>query len=224
MKILNGDSSQEKAKREIFRGLFSRRYSPGERLVENKLATDLQMSRTPIRLALGELVQAGLLDRGDNGCHVPQISGDDMFSVFEARAHLEGQAAYWASLRGTDEDFKKINELLRQEEVLYANPEFQEKYTEANYQLHRNIALAAGNLYWARYADQIYWRSQIYVFFFDRFYRNGHPGLNPRDTRTNISFGEHEELVQAIVARDEKRAQKLMEDHVLSTYQQSIGQ
>ncbi len=182
------------------------------------------MSRTPIRLALGELVQAGLLDRGDNGCYVPQISGEDMFSIFEARAHLEGQAAYWAALRGTEEGFNKINDLLRQEEALYSDPEFQEKYTEINYLFHRNIALTAGNLYWARYTDQVYWRSQIYVFFFDRFYRNGHPGPNPHDTRTNLSFGEHEELVQTIIARDGERAKKLMEEHVLSTYQQSIRQ
>lgn len=182
------------------------------------------MSRTPIRLALGELVQAGLLDRGDNGCQVPQISGEDMFSVFEARAYLEGQAAYWAALRGTTEGFKRINDFLRQEETLYSDPEFQEKYTEVNYQFHKNIAIATENLYWARYADQIYWRSQIYVFFFDRFYRNGHTGLNPRDSRTSISFGEHEKLTQAIVSRDGEHAKKLMEEHILSTYKQAIGQ
>ncbi|MDR0644579.1 MAG: GntR family transcriptional regulator [Treponema sp.] len=220
---MNDDSSQEKAKREIFRGLFSRRYSPGERLIENKLANDLQISRTPIRLALGELVQNGLLDRKDNGCYVPQISGEDMLLVFEARASLEGQAAYWAATRGNDERLKKIQDLVLQEEVLYLDPEFQEKYTEVNYQFHRNIAQAPGNPYLARYIDQIYWRSQIFVFFFDRFYRKGYIGSDPRDTRTSISFGEHEKLASAIVARDSALAKALMEKHILSTYQQSIG-
>lgn len=219
---MNGNTSLERVKKEIFKRLFTRRYSPGERLVESKLAKELDMSRTPVRLAFMELVEKGLLERGENGCFVPLISAEDMSSVFEARAGLEGQAAYLAAQKASDECVASLKELLRVEEQLYSCPDFEERYTEHNHQFHLCIASGSCNPYLLKYVDQIYWRSQIYVFFFDRFYREGSKGMNPRDQKSNISFGEHERLVEMIASRNCNMAKKCMEEHVMSTYMQSI--
>jgi DNA-binding GntR family transcriptional regulator len=217
------DSSQEKARNAILERLLSRVYSPGERLIESKLASELEMSRTPVRFALSELVQSGLLDRTEpGGCIVPYISPGDMFSVFETRASLEGQAAYWAAQRASAEDTSFLNSLQMAEEKIYSSADFPKKYTDLNSQFHSSVAKASGNPYLIRYIDQIYWRSQIYVFFFDRFYSGARTGSNPHDKETSITFGEHREIIEAIAGRDGELAKKCMEKHVLSTYGQYV--
>ena len=45
------------------RRIISGTYKPGERLVELQLAEELNVSRTPIRLAFEELTKEGLLER-----------------------------------------------------------------------------------------------------------------------------------------------------------------
>ena len=80
----------------VLRGEFSR----GERISEVAISERLQMSRTPIRMALERLAHLGLLDIGaKGGFFVREFTVADVRDAIEVRAVLEGTAARLAAER-----------------------------------------------------------------------------------------------------------------------------
>ena len=76
-------------------------YAPGERLSEPILSNRLNVSRTPIREALGLLVQEGLVERMASGrCQVSSYSTQDIMDAIELRGTIEGLSARMAAERG----------------------------------------------------------------------------------------------------------------------------
>jgi len=67
---------------------------PGSALVESRLAASLEVSKTPIREALGRLAQEGLTEGAPfRGYRVTTFTSDDVRSIMDLRAVLEGLAA-----------------------------------------------------------------------------------------------------------------------------------
>lgn len=84
----------------VLRGEFTRR----ERISEVRLSERLQVSRTPVRMALERLAHLGLLDIGaKGGFFVREFTVDDVRDAIEVRAVLEGTAARLAAERLDDE-------------------------------------------------------------------------------------------------------------------------
>jgi GntR family transcriptional regulator of vanillate catabolism len=86
---------------ELRRRILSGQVAPGERMVELELSAQLAVSRTPIRIALGELEKEGLLERlPTRGFRVRQFSVDEITNAVDVRGVLEGMAARQAAERG----------------------------------------------------------------------------------------------------------------------------
>lgn len=213
-------SAEERAHREIIKLILSQKYAPGDRLVEAELAQEMGLSRTPVRNALRKLIAEGLLENQDNkGCVIPKITPSDMESVFSIRTLLEGRAAAAAAKLATDADIDQLKKLLATERELYSQGSM-EPYTEINQQIHLGIGTLSRNDYLERFIRQAFWRAELYIFFFDRFYiRPG--GTEPplRDPDKSQSCREHARLVQAIASRDSNLAESVMKEHIQSTYQ-----
>jgi GntR family transcriptional regulator of vanillate catabolism len=74
----------------------------GDRLSEVRLAARLEVSRTPLRLALAQLEHEGLLEPVPGGGFVVRsFSGRQVVDAIELRGLLEGQAARLAALRNS---------------------------------------------------------------------------------------------------------------------------
>ena len=88
---------------ETLRGrILSGDLAPGGRLGETELATELGMSRTPVREALRLLAAEGLVEIASNrGARVIEWSQEELDYVFEVRVRLEGLAARRAAARAT---------------------------------------------------------------------------------------------------------------------------
>jgi GntR family transcriptional regulator, vanillate catabolism transcriptional regulator len=72
----------------------------GDRLSEVRLAARLEVSRTPLRLALAQLEHEGLLEPVPGGGFVVRsFSGRQVLDAIELRGLLEGHAARLAALR-----------------------------------------------------------------------------------------------------------------------------
>lgn len=86
---------------ELRRRILSGQAAPGERMVELELSAQLAVSRTPIRIALGELEKEGLLERlPTRGFRVRQFSVTEITNAVDVRGVLEGMAARQAAERG----------------------------------------------------------------------------------------------------------------------------
>ncbi|MEW5913171.1 MAG: GntR family transcriptional regulator [Thermodesulfobacteriota bacterium] len=73
---------------------------PGQRLVEERLARDLGISRTPVREALHRLEQEGLLSKRSRGGYlVRPLTAQEVEDALGVRAALEGYAAELAARR-----------------------------------------------------------------------------------------------------------------------------
>ena len=110
---------------ELERSIVDGTLKPGERLpAERQLAERLGVSRPSLREAIQKLASKGLLNsRQGGGTYVSetlnsamtdplmamlQQQPDARYDVLEVRHALEGQAAYYAALRATGDDRKRI--------------------------------------------------------------------------------------------------------------------
>ena len=214
-------NAESRAYSEILHAIITQKYAPGDHLAEAKIAEDLNMSRTPVRNALKKMIASGVLEYSRNvGCRIPLLTPHDMESVFSIRITLEGKAARLAAERAMKADVARLFEILEREKDLYARRETAE-YTQLNEEIHVGVATLSNNFYLERFVSQTFWRSELYIFFFDRFYDKGVPSheKSMRDPGKSQSCREHETLVNAIAAGDPEAAAVAMTNHINSTYE-----
>ena len=82
--------------------------SPGSPLVEGSLAAEYQVSRSPVREALGRLLYEGLVERHDRALRVRVLRPEDVLEIYEVRIALEAAAARAAAQRRTDLDLGRL--------------------------------------------------------------------------------------------------------------------
>jgi DNA-binding GntR family transcriptional regulator len=116
---------------------------PNQRLVEVELAERLGVSRTPVRETLQRLVQDGLVRRDRAGWVVHEHSADEIRSLYEVRAALEGYAAFLAAGRATVDELDALDALYPPgDAALDLEPDTQ---VELNERFHDGVIAAAGN-------------------------------------------------------------------------------
>ncbi|MFF5566715.1 GntR family transcriptional regulator [Streptomyces sp. NPDC012623] len=93
-------SLREQIREHIVEGIVSGRWKPGERIVERRIATELQVSQTPVREALRELESLRLIESAPNkGVRVRNLTAADLEESYPVRAGLEQIAAELAAER-----------------------------------------------------------------------------------------------------------------------------
>jgi DNA-binding GntR family transcriptional regulator len=141
------DGVYERLRREIIAG----RYSPGSRLVEERLAQDYGVSRTPIRQALARVAQEGLVRiYPHRGAVVRSFDRDDLIAAYDLRAVLEGYAAAQAATRISELQLRVLEDAARALEASlhadFSSREAEVLYlVEHNQIFHNTIVVAAGN-------------------------------------------------------------------------------
>lgn len=174
-------------------------FRPNHRLVEEEIATWLQVSRTPVREALLRLKFEGLVIQR-KGWIVKDHSPDEILELIEARACLEAEAAYLAAGRHEAETLERLTDLASQME----SPELaRSKNNELNNQFHELIMEASGNAYIARFARRTrisYWNFNRPVVF------------TPSDDE--VVNTQHRQLIEAIGSGDGDLAAKVAREHV----------
>ncbi len=97
------------AYRQIRRWIVEGRLRPDERLVEQRLAEELALSRTPVREALRMLQSEGLVHLEPNrGARVRSLSVADIADLYELRGRLEAMAAELAADRATPNQLERL--------------------------------------------------------------------------------------------------------------------
>jgi len=101
-------SSSDEAYESIRRAILDGTLRPGERIVEQRLAKMLDVSRTPVREALHKLERENLVARSGRGMAVQTFSPDEVRDIYDLRAHLEGYAARRAAERVEDRELVEL--------------------------------------------------------------------------------------------------------------------
>src|SRR5450830_670190 len=120
---------------------------PGQHLDEQAMAARYQVSRTPVREALKQLVATGLADyRPNRGSMVRRLDAAELDLMFEAIAELESACARHAALRMTEPQRQALVEAHAQGRRAMQQHDM-EAYDLANLRLHQGVLDGAHNPY-----------------------------------------------------------------------------
>ena len=95
---------------EVKRRIIEKELSPGEKINQEQLTEDLDVSRTPLLTALKKLEQERLVILiPRRGYYVRKITLEEMVTYYEIREVMEGLAARKAAQQISDEQIKKLS-------------------------------------------------------------------------------------------------------------------
>lgn len=114
----------------------------GERVSEQQLSTELNVSRMPVRDAIRVLVQEGLLRQSNGATYVTGFSAADARQLYDLRAHLESYAVRLVSGRLDAENTAALRAAAERMETAAAENDRQE-FTAADIAFHRALCRAA---------------------------------------------------------------------------------
>ena len=98
-------------------GILSGKYKPGDRLNESQIARELNISRIPVREALSQLQEQGLVqNRERRGMFVTHITGEEVVQISSLRLILETEAVRLARTHMTPEILAELEALVEQME------------------------------------------------------------------------------------------------------------
>lgn len=139
--------------------ILSGELATGTRLIETQIASALQISRTPVREALRQLQQEGLVIADENGLRVTILSADDANQLYDCRIALEQLSVNAACEHASAEELNKLSQLVQKAEKLLEQPQHgltPYQLLDMDYQFHRTIAESSGNLWLVSLLDQVF--------------------------------------------------------------------
>ncbi len=177
--------------------------TPGAKLNERELAEVLNVSRTPLREAIKMLAAEGLVELLPNRGAVAVLLGeDDVLHTFEVMAGLEALSGELAAERITDAELAEIRALHFEMMACYTRRDLS-NYYRINATIHRAINSAAKNPVLTRTYTQVNARLQALRF-----------RSNQDEDKWTRAVQEHEQMVQALSARDGAALRRVLTEHL----------
>jgi DNA-binding GntR family transcriptional regulator len=174
------------------------------RLDERALSADFGVSRTPLREALAQLDQEGLVRIVPRrGIYIVRRTKAEILEMITVWAALESMAARLATQVATDEELASLHGLVDN----FSSDAIAQKlgeYSEANIRFHQAIIALSKCVLLAEMTDKL--------FFHVRAIRQR--TIVEKD-RAKRSIADHTEIVAALEARDTERAERLVREHTL---------
>lgn len=206
MASLHYQTLREKVAELIRYKIIHQELKPGERIIEQDLAEEFQTSRGPIREALRDLENEGLIEYTRNiGCTVKTITLDDAYEIYLLRASYEIMAVKLVDGNIPEETLDNMKELLRLMENLDVKE--YEKIVDYDNAFHEEIVKMAG-------MERIYkaWSMLMYGNIATGYSQN-----LDKKKRLQNQKPSHEMIVEACEEKDSKKICKALADHYWRT-------
>lgn len=195
----------EEAYLAIRRAVLEGTLRPGQRIVEQQLAEELKVSRTPVREALLKLERENLVAREGRGMAVRRYSSDEVRDIYNLRAHLESYAARMAAERITQGELAALATIQDQmdEEPLEMKPEVIRALSRDNQRFHSLVVRSARNAPLSRCFVQVFQLPLLYkaYLYFD-------------EERRRRSDRDHRDLIEMLRAGDGVAAEEHWRRHL----------
>jgi DNA-binding GntR family transcriptional regulator len=174
------------------------------RLDERRLATDLGVSRTPVREAMAQLEREGFVRAVPRrGIYIVRKSKREVIEMITAWAALESMAARLLTEKAHDREIASLRTMFAK----FENGELHAKldeYSEVNIEFHQSIIRMSRNGVLISLAENL--------FTHMRMIRRKTIGEQDRAAR---SIRDHMSIIEALETRATKRAEDLVRDHAL---------
>ncbi len=173
---------------------------PGERILQEQLARDMGVSRTPLVNALKRLAQEGLLEwLPRRGIYVKRFSPLEVAQIFEVREGLEPMAARFAASRIEPGEVDKL-EAMFEEFTEDPTPAEIRRYLKADRHFHWRLVELAENPYLAAAMESVNMMISAYQV-----------GV-PRSLAESLP--EHRAVLAALRQQDPEASEQAMRVHI----------
>jgi DNA-binding GntR family transcriptional regulator len=183
--------------------IISGELTPGTRIIEAEVASQLGVSRGPLREALRILETEGLLESiPGRGSFVIQTSKRDIQELYSLRCILEEEAMRLAIDNGTKDDFDRLQKTV--ESMLKAAEEQrQREVSEFDYQFHSQIWEIADHILLRNVLESITIQVRMYLAVQTQLYEDLPDGVF-----------DHQLILQALRNSEKDTAVQLLKDHL----------
>lgn len=181
-------------------------YPAGELVTESRLATDLGVSRTPIREAMSKLAHEKLIKETKSGVKVVGISEEDVKDLFEVKRRIEVLATKRAATNLSESKLELLKDNIERQEF-YAQKGDAEKVRDLDTEFHDIIYKGCGSVTFETILSPIHHK----MMKFRRLSLESHD-------RIYDSVAEHKALYEAIRDRDGDKAETIILLHIDHSY------
>lgn len=197
----------------------------GSRVGEVALARRLKMGRAPIRAALDRLANMGVVERiARSGTFVREVSLNDYCEIMDVRAGLESMAGFLATLRISEEQLDRLENIAAELDRLDAQgtPERASRETlmahfdkifALDFEFHMGIAQVCGNKRILALLEQQHLMERTFILGI---------GLPPRRGQRVGDYPSHMDIVKAIRAGDPRAVRDSIMASMLGTKEGAI--
>jgi DNA-binding GntR family transcriptional regulator len=187
---------------ELRQAILSGQLKPGERLVEERLAEGLGVSRNPVREAIRALASEGLVEvTARRGASVLKLTEQEARETIEVRALLEGHNARLAARHRDREIIRRAEKVLSRGTRAVAAGRF-DQLMELNQEFHRELYAAGRNTVLGDLVQKL--RERTAMLF---------APMEP--SRQARSWQDHAAILRAVIDGDERAAAVLAAEHVM---------
>jgi len=206
LKIEGYELLNQKVYRVLKEAIIKGFLEPGTKLLENKIAEEMHVSRTPVREAMQKLVAEGFVKTTPNQTLiVTEVSLEDVKDVLQIRGVLEGLAARIAAKKITRQEIDELKEIVTKM-GLYVTKKDLTSYCKVDDEFHNLILNVCGNKWIIQIRDNL--GSFIYRF---RIKSLSVPG------RLRCSLEEHQKIMESLQKHNSEEADKLSQIHMENT-------
>lgn len=200
--ISAADFAYQQIKKQIIVGELA----PESPIVEEHLAKDLSISRTPLREALQRLEIEDLVLRKRNGrLKVAPITIQEVEEIFTIRSLLEGIVVKEAAKNSKKEDIKQLKRTMKWFKEAISSGDFEEIIYFGG-QFHAHIYEMSGN----KTAVKLLYQLNDHILRYRRFV--------PKEiTEQHNSLKEHKKILTFLEQRNPKKAQEAMKKHIMNS-------
>jgi len=197
------ENQSERAYRKLKRLILDNKLSANAQLLERDAATQLKMSRTPIREAMIRLQQEGMVEiKPRHGMRVLPVSPDDMHEIYEVLTGLESTAAWSVANRGLSNDELDLLRACITDMDIALEKNNLTAWAAADERFHSLLITFSGNARLinmvTQLSDQAH-RARVLTL-----------QLRPKPVASNR---DHEALVEAITAKAADKARRIHFEH-----------
>ena len=187
---------------QLIQAILANEITPNDVLVQEKLASELQISRTHVREALMRMEREGVLEVSHRGSfRLYRMTQKEVHELYQARAAIEGQAARILAANHTDEMIADLRLFIQQEEDIQSTTV--QDYFHANRNIHRRFVELANNRFLLEMFDMIWGKAMAFQLF---------------STIENVdlakSLGDHITLVDVIATGDRTATLEAFTQHI----------
>lgn len=176
----------------------------GERIVESRLAKELQISQSPVREALRDLAAIGLVEiESRRGARVRQPTAKELRDVSEVRSEIDAMAARLAAQRLDEDTLEELRQAHKQMTACHRDADYV-GMTESDAEFHRIIARASGNQAVERVFGQLEPFARTFIT------------LTSPNVQVDGILRQHGGILDALEARDPQLAADRARAHQLS--------